>query len=71
MRTGLRLNAQVVCTDSPAGHLADVILNRSNERVSHLVVELKGFGISTTWCRFHWCRQASRTACHCAARLRS
>ena len=44
MSTELRLNAQVVCTDGPAGHLTDVILNPSNERVSHLVVELKGFG---------------------------
>ena len=44
MRTGLRLNARVVCTDGPAGHLTDVIRNPSTERVSHLVVELKGFG---------------------------
>lgn len=42
--TELRLNAQVVCTDGPAGHLTDVILDPASDQETHLVVEVKGFG---------------------------
>ena len=44
MTTELRLNAQVVCDDGPAGHLTDVILDPTSDQVTHLVVEMKGFG---------------------------
>jgi len=44
MTTELRLNAQVVCADGPAGHLTDVILDPISDQVTHLVVEVKGFG---------------------------
>src|SRR3979490_706053 len=44
MTTELRLNAQVVCADGPAGHLTDVILEPISDQVTHLVVEVKGFG---------------------------
>jgi uncharacterized protein YrrD len=44
MTTELRLNAQVVCDDGPAGHLTDVILDPTSDQVTHLVVEVKGFG---------------------------
>src|ERR1700704_2790117 len=44
MTTELRLNAQVVCDDGPAGHLTDVILDPASDQVTHLVVEVKGFG---------------------------
>jgi uncharacterized protein YrrD len=44
MTTELRLNAPVVCADGPAGRLADVILDPRTDQVTHLVVEVKGFG---------------------------
>ncbi len=44
MTTELRLNAQVVCADGPTGHLTDVILDPISDQVTHLVVEVKGFG---------------------------
>jgi uncharacterized protein YrrD len=33
-----------MCTDGPAGHLTDVILDPARDVVTHLVVEMKGFG---------------------------
>jgi hypothetical protein len=44
MTTELRLKADVVCADGPAGHLTDVILDPTTENVTHVVVEVKGFG---------------------------
>jgi hypothetical protein len=44
MTTELRLNARVVCNDGPAGRLTDVVLDPSTDQVTHLVVELQGFG---------------------------
>src|SRR5947209_8407138 len=44
MTTELRLNARVVCADGPAGHLTDLILDPTSDQVTHLVVEVKGFG---------------------------
>lgn len=35
----VRLNSFVVCTDGPVGRLTDLVLHRSTERVTNLVVE--------------------------------
>ena len=44
MTTQLRLNADVVCADGPAGHLTDAIFDPATEQVRHLVIEMNGFG---------------------------
>jgi sporulation protein YlmC with PRC-barrel domain len=40
----LRLNAQVICTDGPAGRLTDIVLDPATEQVTHLIVAVPGFG---------------------------
>jgi sporulation protein YlmC with PRC-barrel domain len=44
MQVELRLNAQVACADGPAGRLTDLVLDPTSEQVTHLVVEMPGFG---------------------------
>jgi sporulation protein YlmC with PRC-barrel domain len=44
MTTQLRLNAEVVCADGPAGRLTDIVLDPATEQVTHLVVEVPGYG---------------------------
>jgi sporulation protein YlmC with PRC-barrel domain len=42
-RMDIPVNAEVKCSDGPAGHSTSVILNPITPRVTHIVVEQKGF----------------------------
>src|ERR1700704_1624021 len=44
MSNELRLNAEVMCADGPAGRLTNIVLDPDTDHVTHLVVQTSGYG---------------------------